>query len=266
MKPLLSRFILHSMALQSPHQSTRSETETSSRPRITYWAGRGRAEPLRCILAAANVTFDNVFLENKQDLQVLVENNKLAYDQVPLVQIDGLNLVQTGPTAEYLAEAYGLMPQCPRERYTVGQIVAATRDAREPYVSYPFHMDETRLRTEIFGPKGLFGRYCVKWESQLAAATNDNNAETTTDDKGPYFLNTGPSLADVSVFELMDFHRHVFGEGTMRSDFDSFPSLLGLHDAVLDLGRLRTWRDEERPRLFISQWSEYADVVVRTLS
>ena len=67
--------------------------------RVTYWRGRGRCEPLRCILAISGTAFENVYLSQKSDRDELVASGKLAYDQVPLVEVDGLNLVQATPTA-----------------------------------------------------------------------------------------------------------------------------------------------------------------------
>lgn len=239
------------MVAASPSKAPNSPPTTAP-PCVTYWAGRGKAEPLRCILAVAGVEFTNVFLEKKADIEKLRSEKKLAFDQVPLVEIDGLNLVQTFPTALYLAETYGLLPAEPKDRYKVGSIVAATHDARSPFVSFPFHGKKDKLMEDVQDKKGLFGRYCGKWEEQLSE----------TD--GPYFFDS-PTLADVSVFEVMDFFRHVFGEDAMRKSFQTFPRLLALHDAVLNLGRLKTWRDIERPKLFIKDWSEYGQVVIRTL-
>eukprot|EP00966_Prymnesium_polylepis_P213377 4941807-Prymnesium_polylepis.1 len=59
--------------------------------RVTYWAGRGRCEPLRCILAAGGLEFTQRFLTEatgKQQLATLRASGMLQYDQVPLVEID----------------------------------------------------------------------------------------------------------------------------------------------------------------------------------
>lgn len=246
MKPLLSRLVLHLMAAAAPPQ------QQTTRPRVTYWAGRGRMEPIRCILAAADVTFDSIFLHSKEDFEQLAAQNKVAYGQVPLVEVDGLCLVQTMPTAVYLAETNGLWPESPRDRMVAGQIVAATQDARGPFLAYPFHLDQKKVLEEIQGEKGLLVRYCATWEAMLEP------------DRGPYFLQN-PSLADICVFEVLDFFRHIFGDDTMRSSLLKFPRVLALHDAVLQMGRLKIWRDEERPKLFIADWADYAKVVRATL-
>jgi hypothetical protein len=233
-------------------------------PKVTYWRGRGRVEPLRCILAAAGVEFENVFLTRKEDLQELRASGKLEYDQVPLVEIDGLNLVQGLPTAYYLAQKSGLLPSSPVELYLVGQIYVAAQDARAPFLQYPFNnlpdppSLEKVLAAAEQSPKGLVQRYCPKWETQLAK-TN-----------GPFFLEgetttNRPSLADIGVFEVLDFYRHITSEDRLRVTFASFPKLLQMHDAVLELGRIKHWRDVERPKVFLD-WHDYAKSVCATLS
>ena len=75
---------------------------------------------MRCILAIGGCKFENVFLKGPADLADLRAAGKLAYDQVPLVEIDGLNLVQGAPTATYLAQKFNLWPKEPKEQFVAG--------------------------------------------------------------------------------------------------------------------------------------------------
>ena len=155
---------------------------------VTYWRGRGRCEPLRVVLACGGVRFVGNYLEKKADMDALKASGKLEYDQVPLVEADGLNLVQGTPTAVYLAQVCGLWPEMPKEQYICGHILAATQDARGPLVSFPFHLDEQRCLEELQSPKGLLGRFAPRWEALLGEGK-------------PYFLGATPSLADCAVYE-----------------------------------------------------------------
>ena len=103
----------------------------SGKARVTYWAGRGRCEPLRMILAAGGVLMEHNVLtavDGAQALRALRESGKLAYDQVPLVEIDGLNLVQGTPTAQYIAQRCALWPSTPEAQYRAGAVFEALRD------------------------------------------------------------------------------------------------------------------------------------------
>ena len=146
------------------------------------------------ILAAGGVLMEHNVLtavDGAQALRELRESGKLAYDQVPLVEIDGLNLVQGTPTAQYIAQRCALWPSTPEAQYRAGAVFAAAQDARAPLVSFPFHGDLGRLQAELSSPRGLWGRYAVKWEAMLA--------------EQKFLAGDAPSLADVAVYEVLDF-------------------------------------------------------------
>ena len=148
--------------------------------RVTYWGGRGRCEPLRCILAAAGVKFEQRFFDadtGKAELTELRKKGELAYDQVPLVEIDGMKLVQITATANYLGARLGLLPSDPKEAWAAQALFGASQDARGPLVGFPFAdypsapsaASKVRILAECTGPKGLLGRYAPKWEAMLRA-------------------------------------------------------------------------------------------------
>lgn len=228
-----------------------SATKVSAR--VTYWAGRGKCEPLRCLLAIGGAAVDNIFLTSAAEMRALIEAKKLAYDQVPLVEMDGLNLAQALPTAQYIAQRLGLLPTDPKLAYEAASIYASAQDARAPMVSFPFHGDRERTAAELAGKKALLGRYAPKWEAMLGKSG------------GPYLLGAEPSLADAGVWECLDFQRHIYGTDAFAAAFGAQPRLLAHYEACLDLGSLRAWRDEERPRLFFDDWGEYAATVRATL-
>jgi len=109
---------------------------------VTYWAGRGRCEPLRVLLAAAGVEFKNVFLRKKEDMEALLKAGKLAYGQVPLVSIGAQHFVQTMPTLTYIARTHGLYPESAMDAFLVDQIVAACQDARVPLLRFPWSLNK----------------------------------------------------------------------------------------------------------------------------
>ncbi|XP_012616359.1 glutathione S-transferase A4 isoform X3 [Microcebus murinus] len=64
----------------------------AARPKLHYPNGRGRMESVRWLLAAAGVEFDEEFLETKEQLQKLQDGNHLLFQQVPMVEIDGMKI------------------------------------------------------------------------------------------------------------------------------------------------------------------------------
>jgi glutathione S-transferase len=60
--------------------------------RLHYFKGRGRAETTRWMLAINQIAFENVPVETPKAFATLRATGKLPFDQMPLLEIDGLNL------------------------------------------------------------------------------------------------------------------------------------------------------------------------------
>mmetsp|Transcript_32792 Transcript_32792/g.71597 ORF Transcript_32792/g.71597 Transcript_32792/m.71597 type:complete len:218 (-) Transcript_32792:59-712(-) len=207
---------------------------------FTYWAGRGKCEPLRCIVAAGGGKFENKFVGGKADWEAVKASGKLAYNQAPLAETDGLNLVQSQAAAIYLSKKYGLYPTDPKEEYLVQMVFNATVDARSPFIGIPFGGDVEKAC------QGL-GRYLLVWSKMLESS-------------GPFFLGEKASLADVAVFEVMDAVEEYASKEKIDALIAPFPKLVDLRGAVLKLGRLADWCLVERPKLFLPH-DEYVKVV-----
>eukprot|EP00128_Syssomonas_multiformis_P009273 Colp12_sorted_trinity150504_noHs@224 len=61
---------------------------------LWYFDGRGLAHMIRYMLAATNEPYVERFVKDKQTMDSLREAGLLVWNQIPLLQIDGLNLVQ----------------------------------------------------------------------------------------------------------------------------------------------------------------------------
>ncbi len=63
--------------------------------KLHYFKGRGRAETTRWMLAVNEIEFENVSLSGPADFGNLKLAGKLPFNQLPLLEIDGLNLSQS---------------------------------------------------------------------------------------------------------------------------------------------------------------------------
>ena len=75
---------------------------------LTYFRGRGRAETTRWMLAATGVEFINVAIDTPEELATVRASGKLPFDQMPLLEINGLCLSQSSAMIRYLARRGGL--------------------------------------------------------------------------------------------------------------------------------------------------------------
>uniref|UniRef100_A0A2K6SZM1 glutathione transferase n=1 Tax=Saimiri boliviensis boliviensis TaxID=39432 RepID=A0A2K6SZM1_SAIBB len=88
----------------------------AGKPKLHYFNARGRMEPIRWLLAAAGVEFEEKFLKSAEDLEKLRNDGYLMFQQVPMVEIDGMKLVQTRAILNYIANKYDLYGKDIKER------------------------------------------------------------------------------------------------------------------------------------------------------
>merc|ERR1719445_590443 len=96
-------------------------SEKKSVPVLTYWEGRGRAEIIRYILGCAGIEYKENYLRGRSDFLKMTPH--LLFNQIPLLQIDGLDIVQTFAIIRYVAENYGLMPESEKDRVQCNMLI-----------------------------------------------------------------------------------------------------------------------------------------------
>ncbi|XP_005521968.1 PREDICTED: glutathione S-transferase-like [Pseudopodoces humilis] len=106
------------------------------KPKLHYFNGRGRMEPIRWLLAAAGVEFEESFIEKKEDLTKLQKDGSLLFQQVPMVEMDGMKLVQTRAIANYIATKYNLYGKDLKERALIDMYVEGMFDLYELLMTY----------------------------------------------------------------------------------------------------------------------------------
>uniref|UniRef100_A0A8C6X9I9 glutathione transferase n=1 Tax=Naja naja TaxID=35670 RepID=A0A8C6X9I9_NAJNA len=116
----------------------------SEKPKLTYFNGRGRMESIRWLLAASGVEFEEVFLETREQYLKLIKDGYLLFDQVPLVEMDGLKLVQTKAILNYIAGKYNLLGKDLKERAQIDMYVEGTMDLMNLILIYPFTPPEQK--------------------------------------------------------------------------------------------------------------------------
>ena len=95
-------------------------------------------ESVRWLLAAAGVEFEEKFLEKKEDLQKLKSDGSLLFQQVPMVEIDGMKMVQTRAILNYIAGKYNLYGKDLKERALIDMYVEGLADLNELIMYHDF--------------------------------------------------------------------------------------------------------------------------------
>ncbi|XP_064364625.1 glutathione S-transferase-like [Dromaius novaehollandiae] len=139
----------------------------AGKPKLHYPKGRGRMESVRWLLAAAGVEFEEEFIETKEDLEKLRSNGSLLFQQVPMVEIDGMKLVQTRAILSYIAGKYNLYGKDLKERAWIDMYVEGTTDLMGMIMYIPFQPAESKEKNLALIIERAAARYFPVYEKAL---------------------------------------------------------------------------------------------------
>ncbi|KAM9365103.1 glutathione S-transferase alpha I-like isoform 2-T2 [Pholidichthys leucotaenia] len=157
----------------------------SEKVMLHYFNGRGKMESIRWLLTVARVEFDETYLDTREQYEELVKDGSLMFQQVPMVEIDGMKLVQTRAILNYIAEKYHLHGKDLKDRAMVNMYSEGLIDLMEMMMILPFCADPKPKLDNIYAKAK--DRYLPVFEKALT---------------GPVYLVGGKlSMADVLLLE-----------------------------------------------------------------
>ncbi|XP_053565044.1 glutathione S-transferase A4 [Bombina bombina] len=136
-------------------------------PKLYYFNGRGKMESIRWLLAAAGVEFDEVFLETKEKYEKLIKDGYLLFQQVPMVELDGLKLVQTRSILSYIAAKYNLYGKDIKERVKIDMYSDGATDLMMLIISQAFLPEADRAKQGDLVKERALNRYLPVYEKAL---------------------------------------------------------------------------------------------------
>ncbi|XP_065586902.1 glutathione S-transferase [Cyrtonyx montezumae] len=139
----------------------------SGKPVLHYVNARGRMEPIRWLLAAAGVEFEEKFLETKDDLQKLKSDGFLLFQQVPMVEIDGMKMVQSRAILNYIAAKYNLYGKDLKERALIDMYVEGMADLNELIMRSAFQPEDKKKEELANALDKVTSRYFPVFEKVL---------------------------------------------------------------------------------------------------
>uniref|UniRef100_A0A6J0U0U1 glutathione transferase n=1 Tax=Pogona vitticeps TaxID=103695 RepID=A0A6J0U0U1_9SAUR len=145
----------------------------AGKPKLHYFNGRGRMEPIRWMLAAAGVEFEEQFIQTKADLQKLQHDGSLLYQQVPMVEIDGMKLVQTRAIINYIAAKYNLYGKDIKEKALIDMYFEGAADLSEMIMILPYKPADTKEKELTTILEKANNRYFPAFEKVLKSHGKD---------------------------------------------------------------------------------------------
>jgi glutathione S-transferase len=198
---------------------------------LTYFYGRGRAEQTRWMLAATNTPFRNVCLDTNAQMEGLRSENKLLFNQLPLLEIDGLQLTQSQAIIRHLARTKGLYGSSDREAAMCDMIADAVNDFQMGVMGFAFVPAESKQAHIDERASELIAKFAPRLEKIVA----QNAASTgTAHSVGNSLTYADVVLADTCTgySELMDGEHNNAPKGNWMADY---PALQAVKELVCAL-------------------------------
>ncbi|XP_030626342.1 glutathione S-transferase 3 [Chanos chanos] len=159
----------------------------SGKPVLYYFYGRGKMESIRWLLAAAGVEFDEVYVSTREQYEKMIKDGDLMFHQLPLVEMDGMKLVQTKAILTYIAEKHNLLGKDLKERVIIEMYTEGIRDLMTMIMSMPFLPQEQQEKHLNNIQNKSTGCYLPVYEKALA--------------NGQFLVGNQMSCADVLLLE-----------------------------------------------------------------
>ncbi|XP_010362401.1 glutathione S-transferase A1-like [Rhinopithecus roxellana] len=203
----------------------------AEKPKLHYYNARGRMESIRWLLAAAGVEFEEKFLKSAEDLDKLRNDGCLMFQQVPMVEIDGMKLVQTRAILNYLASKYNLYGKDIKERALIDMYTEGIADLGEMILLLPFCQPEGKDAKVALVKEKIKNRYFPAFEKVLKSHGQD------------YLVGNKLSRADIHLVELL-----YYVEELDSSLISSFPLLKALKTRISNLPTVKKFLQPGSPR------------------
>lgn len=166
---------------------------SQTRAKLTYWDGRGLGDPIRFMLEFCLVPYDEKNVTTRSAFLDLRDSGSLSFGQVPLLEMDGLQMVQTQAILRYLAGKKGLDGATSVGRVRADMAVNAILDIRLHLITARFQADKEKA-LQNFREKAL-PKFAGQMEEWLGRYEN----------QGPYICGAMVTYADVCLLEMLAY-------------------------------------------------------------
>lgn len=163
----------------------------AGKPKLHYFNGRGRMESIRWLLATAGVEFEEKFIETPEDLEKLSNDGSLMFQQVPMVEIDGMKLVQSRAIINYIASKYNLYGKDIKEKALIDMYTEGIADLNEIIMRLPLCPPDQKNAQISLAKEKTKNRYLPAFEKVLKSHGQD------------YLVGNRLSRADIQLVELL---------------------------------------------------------------
>lgn len=177
------------------YEKTREKPLEGVEATLYYFGGRGVADQIRWVLAAGNVSFGQKVV-NTRELFLKMAERQLPFGQLPMLQIDGLELVQSQAIVRYIAKRCNLCGANARDEVKCDMIAGTIADAVGMALQAPFQRnhgpDKDAAHKQAMLAK--WAKFGPRFEAVLAA------------NGGKYLVGQSLTYADVLMVHCLTWY------------------------------------------------------------
>ena len=201
--------------------------------KIPFW----RAEVTRLALFIGDVPFKDYRVEGKEIDNLketgLLPNNQIApFKQLPVLDVDGKIIAQTGAIARFCGKLSGLYPKNDDlEAAQIDQIIEAAQDINYLVTLSSRDKDKERL---ALARKILATKHLPKWFQFLENLLKKNN-------ESYFFVGNKISIADLAIWRLLGWLSSGLLDGVPTNILEPYKKLNKLREEVYKHPKVNEW-------------------------
>ena len=193
-----------------------------------------RAEVLRVSLFIKDIPFEDIRVSREEFVHLiktgfLPNGKKAPFHQLPVIEVDGKIIGQTGAIARYCGKASNLYADDNLKAAKIDQIIDAATDITN-LVSPTIR--EKNLDKKMEDRKLLVNKLLPRWFKYLE--------NLLSEDESTWFVEK-MSIADVAIWRLLGWLTSGIIDGIPTSVVDDFPKLKNVHHQVHTHPKVQEW-------------------------
>ncbi|PIK46104.1 hypothetical protein BSL78_17017 [Apostichopus japonicus] len=217
----------------------------ADKPKITYVRGRGLAEVSRLIFAVQDVETTEEHITTNEEFQKIKATGKLMFNQLPLIEIDGLCLIESQAQGNYLGHKYNMLGKTDLERGRVQMLFAGSNSFNSVSGPFWFFMPaEARADAKKSAIEKGKTRYLPVFEKVL------------TENGTGFLVGSEATIADCALFNILSCMKEM---PEYNNILDNFPQCKAFVDTFSAIPGVKKYL--ESPRRFPPPDDAYAKEV-----
>ena len=193
-----------------------------------------RAEVLRVSLFIKDIPFEDVRVSREEFVHliktgILPNGKRVPFHQLPVIEVDGKIIGQTGAIARYCGKISNLYSDDILQAAKIDQVIDAATDITN-LVSPTIR--EKNQNKKMEDRKVLVIKLLPRWFRYLENLLSEDNS--------PWFVEK-MSIADIAIWRLLGWLTSGIIDGIPTSVVDDFPKLKNVHHQVHSHPKVQEW-------------------------